>query len=87
MFDDIHKVVLDGINENMASLVQAGMYGDNNIDDSTSNGFYVIQFLSEAYTLQNNTTIYVQVIYSGELIVKAKYLCSMHENTDWYWKQ
>ena len=26
-FDDIHKVVLDGIRGNMASLVQSDMYG------------------------------------------------------------
>ena len=36
----------------MASLVQSGMYGAINTDDTTTNGFYVIQFISEAYTLQ-----------------------------------
>ena len=87
MFDEIHQVVLDGIIENMASLVQSGMYGAINTDDTTTNGFYVIQFLSEAYTLQNNTTIDGQVISAGELVVKAQYLCSMQENTNWYWKQ
>ena len=80
-------MVLDGISENMASLVQLGMYGDINTDDSTKNGFYVIQFISYAYTLQNNTTIDGQVIYSGGLVFKAQYLCSMQENTNWYWKQ
>ena len=49
----------------MTSLVQLGMYGAINTDDNTKNGFYVIQFLSDAYTLQNNTTIYGQVISSG----------------------
>ena len=46
----------------MASLVQSGMYGDINTDKTTKNGFYIIQFISEAYTLQNNTTIDRQVI-------------------------
>ena len=50
-------MVLDRISENMASLVQSGMYGTINIDDTTKNGLYVIQFFSDAYTLQNNTTI------------------------------
>ena len=45
-FDETHKVVLDRISENMASLVQSGMYGAINTDDATKNGFYVIQFLS-----------------------------------------
>ena len=28
-----------------------------------------------------------QNISVGELVVKAQYLCSMQENTNWYWKQ
>ena len=56
-FDEINKVVLDGINENMASLVKSGMYCASNTDETTTNGLYVIQLISEAYTLQNNTTI------------------------------
>ena len=86
-FDEIHQVVLDGISENVASLVQSGMYGAINTDDTTTNGFNMIQFISEAYTLQNDTTIYGQVISAGELVVKSQYLFSMQEKTNWYWKQ
>ena len=49
--------------------------------------FYVIQFISEAFTIQNNITIDGQVISSGELVVKAQYICPMQENTNWCWKQ
>ena len=45
-------MVIDGISENMASLVQQGMYGAINTADITSNGLYVIKFISEEYTLQ-----------------------------------
>ena len=34
--------------------------------------------------LQNNTQIYGQVISAGELVFKAKYICSMQENYNWY---
>ena len=44
-------------------------------------------FTSEAYTLQENTTIDVQIITAGELVVKAQYTCSMKVNTNWYWNQ
>ena len=81
-FDEINKVVLDKISENMASLVQSGMYGAINTDNTTENRFYVIKFLSEAYTLHYNTTIDVKVISSGELVSKVRYLCSMQENTN-----
>ena len=86
-FDEIHQVVLDGISENMSSLVQLGMYGAINTDDTTTNGLYVIQFISDAYTLQSNTTIYGQVISDGELVFKTQYIFSMHENTNYYRKQ
>ena len=71
----------------MVSLVQSGIYVSINIYDTTTNGFYVIQFISEEFKLQNNTTIDEQVISAGELVVKAQYICSMRENTNWYWKQ
>ena len=64
-FDEIHQVVLDGISENMASLFVSGEYGAINTTDMTTNGFYVIMFKSEAYTLQENTTIDGQIITSG----------------------
>ena len=51
-FDEKHKVVFDGIGEILASLVQLGMYGAINTDDTTKNGFYVIKLISYVYTLQ-----------------------------------
>ena len=51
------------------------MYDDINTDDTTANGLYVIKFISEAYKLQNNTSIDRQVISDGELVVKAQYIC------------
>ena len=71
----------------MASLVQLDMYGAINTDYTTTNGFYVIKLLLDAYTLQNNTTIDRQVISAGKLVVKAQYICFMQENINWYWKQ
>ena len=62
------------------------MYGTINTNVTTTNVFYVIQFISDANKLQSNTIIYVQVIYAGELVAKAKYPCSMQENTNWCWK-
>ena len=63
------------------------MYGAINIDDNTTNGLYVIQFISYAHTIQSNTKNHGQVIFAGKLVVKAQYLCSTQENTNWYWKQ
>ena len=61
----------------MPSLFQLGMYSAINTYYTTTNGFYVIQFLSYAYTLQGNKKIDGQVISAGKLVVKAQYLCFM----------
>ena len=76
-FDEIHQAVLDGISDNMASLVESGKYGAINTTYTSTNVFYVIMFTSGAYTLQENTTIDGQILIAGELVVNAKYICSM----------
>ena len=52
----------------MASLVKYDKYGDINTADTTTNGYSVIKFISEAYTLQHNTTIDGNIITVGELV-------------------
>ena len=54
----------------MALLVESVNYGSINKTDTTTNGFYFIIFISEAYTIQDNTTIDGQIITDGELVVK-----------------
>ena len=76
-FDKIQQVILYGISDNMASLVQSGMYDAINIYDTTTNRLYVILFISDSYKLQSNTTIDGQVVSTGELVVKAQYLFSL----------
>ena len=70
----------------MDSLVQSVNYSAINTADTTKNGFYVIMFISEVYTLQNNTTIYGQIISAGGLFVRVQYICSIQEINNWYWK-
>ena len=55
----------------MVSLFQSGKYDSINIDYTTTNLFYIIQFISETYTLQNNTKMNGKVISSGALFVRA----------------
>ena len=64
-FEEIHQVVLGVISNNMASSVEYGDYGTINISDTSTSRYYVIKFISEAYTLQKTTTIDVQIITAG----------------------
>ena len=86
-FDEIRQVVIDGISDNMALLVKSGKYGAINTTEATTTVFHVIMFKSEAYTLQDNTTIDGHIITSVEFVVKAQNLCCVKVNTNWYWDQ
>ena len=70
----------------MASLIQHGNYGAIYTVKTTKNWSDVIKLISEAYTLQNNTTITGRIISTGQLVVKAHYIWSIKENSNWYWK-
>ena len=83
-FDTVHKVVLDGISDNMSATIHNGKYGVINIADTTTMGYYVTNYLSEPYTLQDNKIVDKQVIKSGEFIVKAEYLSITKASTNWY---
>ena len=43
-FDEIHQVVIYGISDNMASLVESVNYGAINTTDTATDRFYVIMF-------------------------------------------
>ena len=68
----------------MASLVQSEKYDVINTSDTSTNGFYVIMFISEVYMLQNNIKIEGGIITAVKLVVRAQYICSVQEITDWF---
>ena len=86
-FGGINKVVVDGISDNMVSLFKSGKYCSMNTIDTSTMVYCVINFVSEAFPLQDGTTCDVQISSSGELVFKAQYLICMQEKTDWYWEQ
>ena len=87
LFDEIHQIVLDGISDNIPSLVQSGICGAINKANTSTNGLYVIMFTSESYKLHTKTTIDGQIIIASELVVKSQYICSVQEITNWFWDQ
>ena len=44
-------------------------------------------FISEEYTLQDNTTTDGRILTPGELVVKTQYLSFILLDTNWYWNQ
>ena len=66
-------------------MAQSDNYRVVNTTYTSAIEYYVIKFVSEAYTLQYDTTFDRQIISAGEIVVKAKYLRCMQENTNWHW--
>ena len=83
-FGEIYQVILDGITDNMASLIKSSKYGAINTTDTKTHGFYVIMFTSEAYTLHDSTTIDGRIINAGELVIKSQHIFSVQVHTNWY---
>ena len=69
----------------MASLVNYVKCGVINKTYTSTMGYYVINFVLEAYTLQDDTTCDGKKISAGELFVKAHYLSCIKQNTNFYW--
>ena len=71
----------------MVSLVQYLNHDALNTIDTSTMGYYVINFISEACTLQEDTTCDCQIISPGGIVVNAHYLDCMQENTNWCLEQ
>ena len=48
-------------------------------------GYYVVKFLSDIVTLQEDKTTVGQIFNSGELVVTYSYLVNMKAMNDCYW--
>ena len=69
-FDVVHKLFLDGINENMASLIHLRKYGAINVVDTTTMSYYSINCLYKPYTIQEDLNTHGQVSMAGEIVVQ-----------------
>ena len=50
-------------------------------------GYYVIKFMSWAYTLKKETAYDGQISTAVKLVVKEQYMNFMQYNTNWYWEK
>ena len=73
----MYKVVLDGISDNMALLVQPGKYVAMNTTCYTIMGYDVIKFVPEAWILQEYKTYNGKISTAYKLITKANNLSHM----------
>ena len=83
-FDDLHRIFLDIIINNLVSLIQTGKYGAINKNYIKTTGYCVFDHLFDTLTLQEDSNTNVQVFKAGEIAVKYQYLRSMKDKSIWY---
>ena len=76
--------MLDGSSENISSLLHIGKYCAINAEYLTTLVYYVINYLSESYTLQEHLIINRQLSKAGEPVGKDEYLSFMKAKIYWY---
>ena len=85
-FYDLYNVVFDGISENMELLLQTGKYGGAiRRTDPKTMVYFIVKFLSNTVTSQEDNTIDGREFKEGELAVKYAYFISMKSKTNSYW--
>ena len=87
VLEPICQLVIYGISDNMAVLVRYSKYGTLNTTDTPTMVYYVIKFVSDSNTLQEDNTCDVKIFSAGGLFFKAPNSSCMQENTNWYWDQ
>ena len=72
--EEIHKVLVQSIGNNMAEFVEINYYGAVSTNDSRADGFYVVKFVESPHTLQEEVEMNAKIIESGSLVCAAYYI-------------
>ena len=79
-------MVLDGVVNDKAQMIQVGSIGVIDADDRHSGGYYMLELESSSYKPYKNKTIDGQGIEYGELVANKRYLISAISYSRWYVK-
>ena len=87
-FEDAQTVVLESIADRYAEEIQEGCFGAFMTSDTTTDGYYLVQWSSAPYTLQSDSFLEEYdpplLIRQGELVCDAKYFNKVPRATAWY---
>ena len=86
--EETQAIALSGITAIMAQQVEIGSYGALATDDPDAKGYYVLQWTSNPYTLQDDTELTEydppEIVEKGTLVCEGNYLNKVPRAKDWY---
>ena len=71
-FDNVHRLVLSGLTKNMSSKIIVGNIEAISTNNTNTEGYYLVQFDSVPYTLQEDTTIDGIELLAGAIVCNAQ---------------
>ena len=83
-FEEIHKILVQSIGNNMTELVEINWYGVVDTNDSRADGFYVVKFVESPHMLQEEVEVNDEIIESGSLACAAHYMSPALKKSRWY---
>ena len=86
--DEAFRTILRGVETRMSEKILSTMYGAVRTDDESTDGYYILQWTSEPYTLQEDKEMrgYPPNITAcaGEILCDAVFLTSVPNAKYWY---
>ena len=73
--ENIYETILRGIEARMNNRILIGTFGAMRMDDEATQGYYLVKWITEPYTVQEDITMKrvepQQTTFSGEIICNA----------------
>ena len=85
-FDNVHRLVMSDLTKDMSSKIIVGNVGAVAINDTNIEGYYLVQFDSIPYPLQEDTTLDGIELHVGAIVCNAQYLYPAKKKSQWYLK-
>jgi hypothetical protein len=82
--DEVHKIVLNSVQSNIAEFVQVDKCGAIDVDNPNDDNFCVVQLTSMPYTLHVDLIEDNETIKSGTIVSKANKLCQARADLTWF---
>jgi hypothetical protein len=84
--DEVHELVLKSIAERLQNDIEIGGYGAVMTDDPDADGYYVLEWDSKAYQLEQDLEQDQMVFAKGDWVVEGIYLNRVPRAKQWYTK-
>ena len=86
--DEAFRTILRGVETRMSEKILSIMYGAIRTNDESADGYYVLQWTTEPYTLQEDKEMQgylpITTAYAGEIVCDAVFLNPVPNAKYWY---